>query len=135
MVTREAKRHGQRLLLGLDQNLDLLKESHHTPTHNFLENIYDNGLVPLITKPTRISATTATLIDNILVDQQLYHNCNSGILIDNTSDHLPCYCIMRNIYPKQREQLEIMSRDIRPKNMAALKQKLADPESLQVCTN
>ena len=59
-VTNEAKRQGRNLILGLDHNLDLLKESKHTPTHEFLETIYDTGLVPTITKPTIITSSTAT---------------------------------------------------------------------------
>ena len=75
----------------------------------------------MITKPTRISTTTATLIDNILVDQKLASDTDSGILLDNTSDHLPCYTLIPDIYPKRKKQLEVTSRDTRPKNLEALK--------------
>ena len=118
----------------MDHNLDPLKESHHKPTHEFIEKIYENGMVPTITKPTRITKSTATLIDNILLDQHLTHISNSGILLDNTSDHLPCYCVLNNIYPDRKKDLVITSRDIRPINLKALKQRLSDPEILQTDT-
>ena len=54
-VCTVAKRHGRRLILGMDHNLDLLKESQHKPTHDFMEKIYENEMVPTITKPTRIT--------------------------------------------------------------------------------
>ena len=52
-------------ILGLDHNLDLLEHSIHPKTQEFLEYILDQNLLPAITKPTRISKTSATLIDNI----------------------------------------------------------------------
>ena len=50
--------------------MDLLKSSIHKQTNDFTEMLLDNGMVPTITKPTRISKTTATLIDNILIRER-----------------------------------------------------------------
>ena len=125
-VIAQAKSHGRKLILGLDHNLDLLKESKHGPTHEFLEMIYDVGLVPTITKPTRITTSTATLIDNILVDQHMHSHTSSGIIIDDSSDHLPCYCIIRDLNPHRTEDIEITSRDTRRKNVEALKNHLQE---------
>ena len=47
---------------------------------------------PLITRPTRITSNTATLIDNIFtnnIDDQFY----SGLLFTHISDHLPIFCV------------------------------------------
>ena len=46
-------------------NVDLLKNNIHTSTNNFLDMMYSLGMYPLISKPTRITSTSATLIDNI----------------------------------------------------------------------
>ena len=123
-IVSQARKYGQKLVLGLDHNLDFLKESQYQPTHDFLETIYETGLIPTITKPTRITTSSATLIDNI-VDNQLYSQTNSGIAIDDTSDHLPCYCIIRDFNPHRTEEVEITSRDTRKKNLEALKHHLA----------
>ena len=48
-----------------DLNIDLLKVDDHRPTHNYLELIFSYSLLPTINKPTRITETTATIIDNI----------------------------------------------------------------------
>ena len=77
------------IIIGLDHNLDLLKSSIHKPTGTFAEMIIDNGMILTITKPTRISKTTATLIDNILISEDLQESFSSGVLIDNSSVHLP----------------------------------------------
>ena len=129
-ITKTCASEKKRCILGLDHNLDLLKCSQHAATQTFLEATYDLGLIPLITKPTRITATTATLIDNIFVDRKLEVESKGGILLDNTSDHLPCYALISNLYPTRRKQLEIKSRDIRPKNIAALKTYLHLPGKL-----
>ena len=78
------------IIIGLDHNLDFLKSSTHGSTHQFLEEIMELGLLPSITRPTRITHSTATLIDNILIDQKFSENYKSSVLIDNISDHLPC---------------------------------------------
>ena len=101
-LIRSCTKQKKHLIIGLDHNLDLLKANQHRPTQNFLESIYTSGLTPKITKPTRITQSTATLIDNILVDQQLESTSSSGILIDNASDHLPCYTIISDVYPTRR---------------------------------
>ena len=118
------------LILGLDHNLDLLKANLHRPTQTFLETIYKLGMIPTITKPTRVSTNTATLIDNILLDQKLADESSSGIFVDNASDHFPCYTLLTNINPFRRKQLEITSRDLRHKNITALKEHLKLPGNL-----
>ena len=123
-VITQAKQHGRNVILGMDHNLDLLKENRHGPTHDFLEMIYDKGLLPTITKPTRITTNSATLIDNILVDDLLYARTESGIILDDSSDHLPCYCILRDLNPHRAEEVEITSRDTRKKNLENLKKHL-----------
>ena len=52
-------------LLG-DLNIDLFKHDVHRPTLEFLDAIYSYNVYPLITKPTKVTATSATLIDHIL---------------------------------------------------------------------
>ena len=83
-------------IIGLDHNLDLLKLSVHPKTQEFLECILDHNLLPAITKPTRVSKTSATLIDNILLSKILQPEHESLIIIDDLSDHLPCLVSLKN---------------------------------------
>ena len=112
------------VVVGLDHNLDLLKSSIHKPTSLFVEMLLDNSMIPTITKPTRISKTTATLIDNILISEDLQEVYNSGILIDNCSDHLPCYTTLENILLSKKAPARILGQDMRPKCIDRLKEKL-----------
>ena len=77
------------VIIGLDHNLDFLKASKHKETSLFINRVFDYGLLPCITRPTRITHTSASLIDNILVSGKLHDHCLSGIAISDLSDHLP----------------------------------------------
>ena len=64
------------LVIGIDHNLDFLKASAHRNTQSYLDYNLDMNMLPVITKPTRITDTSATLIDNILVSSKLQQNYN-----------------------------------------------------------
>ena len=51
-----------------DFNIDLLKTDLHPDTNIFMELLYSHGMFPLINKPTRVTSNTATLIDNIFIN-------------------------------------------------------------------
>ena len=57
------------LILG-DINIDLLKFESHAEANSFIENIYSFGLSPLITKPTRITDFSATIIHHAYINIQ-----------------------------------------------------------------
>ena len=77
------------LVIGMDHNMDLLKTSKHTNTQDFLDYNIDMNMLPIINKPTRITDTSATLIDNIFISGRLQDIYGSGIIISDVSDHLP----------------------------------------------
>ena len=54
--------------------------------------MYSLVLYPLIDKPTTITDTSATLVDNIFTNE-LHHNLTSGILFNDISDHLPIFAL------------------------------------------
>ena len=70
-----------------DYNIDLLKDDTHAQTHNYLDYIYSLSLIPTIYKPTRITDSTATIIDNILTNAD--NVVESAIVVTDISDHLP----------------------------------------------
>ena len=113
------------IILGMDHNMDLLKADIHNPTRRFLDTILEAGLMPSIIKPTRISHTTATLIDNIIINQRHNGNYESFVLIDNTSDHLPCVTVLDNIKTCKKDYIKVTSRQSGTANMARLKTRLS----------
>ena len=75
------------VLLAMDHNLDFLKHQTHSEMQRFLEINLGANLIPSITKPTCVTTSSATLIDNIFVRTLLPEALKSGIVVDNTSDH------------------------------------------------
>ena len=85
------------IIIGLDHNLDLLKAFKHGPTERFLNTNLSLNLIPTITRPTRITKSTATLIDNIFISQHWLSNYVSGVLVDDISDHLPSITMVKKL--------------------------------------
>ena len=81
------KKNNDILILG-DFNIDLLKSQNHLLTSEFLDTLSSYNFLPLITKPTRITSTTSTLIDNIFTNS-IFKISYSAIVVSDISDHLP----------------------------------------------
>ena len=121
LVCAMKKENPKGIIIGLDHNLDFLKSDKHCTTNDFIQNNLDFGLIPTITRPTRITKTSATLIDNIIVSQNLCGSFVSSVLIRDTSDHLPTACVLSSLGSTKKEPLVVKCRDTRLKNISALK--------------
>ena len=91
LVTKLSNEKNKLYITG-DFNINLLNYEAHNETHCFLSEAFSHFLYPVITRPTRFTPTTATLIDNIFVSN-ISVNCLSGILLSDFSDHLPIFYI------------------------------------------
>ena len=60
------------MILEMDHNLDLLKCEIHKSAHEFLDLMLQHQLYPSITRPSRVTQTTATLIDNIFISEKFH---------------------------------------------------------------
>lgn len=69
-----------------DMNIDFLKCNSLSLTEDYLEMLYTNNMLPEITKPTRITSHTATLIDHICTDS-FNQQTVPGISTVDISDH------------------------------------------------
>ena len=69
-----------------DFNIDLLKFGSHCKTSEYLDNILSHCFIPIISKPTRVTNTSAMLIDHIYTSNS-YTSTNSGIIITDVADH------------------------------------------------
>ena len=109
-------------LLG-DFNIDAIKLGNNTVTDKFINQLLSSSFYPLITKPTRITERSATLIDNILTNR-LDNNNITGILFCDLSDHLPVFTIEQNATIRKKQNLTNMKRRITKENIYKLKEKL-----------
>ena len=92
-----------KIFLAGDFNINLLNHDSHCETDTFLNLMYSNKCFPVITCPTRFSSNGSTLIDNIFTSC-LEDNYQSGVLINDISDHLPVFYLMscNVVYDKSR---------------------------------
>ena len=114
----------KQLILGMDHNL--LKSNSHSATKNFLDMLINNGLLPTITQPTRITQQSATLIDNIFISEVFQCNFDSAILIHDMSDHLPTLALMKQTKITDKNPIEFNSRLLNSEHISNINRKLRD---------
>ena len=89
-------------LLG-DWNMNLLAYDSHNDTTSCIDTLYSYGYSPLINRPTRVTNSSATIIDNIFTNN---HDATvdafQGILVTDISDHFPIF----HIGTSNKKQLE-----------------------------
>ena len=62
----------------------------------FLDKMTNNSFFPTITLPTRFSSYNCSLLDNIYYSQtKNFKESQSGIILTDISDHLPCFTSIR----------------------------------------
>ena len=81
----------------------------------------DNSLLPVITEPTRISKTSATLLDNIFISEKLQTDYSSSILLGDLSDHLLCYLEIADFSISKKEVRKITKRKLNKDNLNKIK--------------
>ena len=87
-----------------DMNIDLLKCNCHNKTNEYLDNLFSYGFIPTISKPTRVTRSSATLIDHINTND-ITLRYTSGIIITDVADHFGTFfCSKRKNTDKQTTQ-------------------------------
>ena len=76
-----------------DFNIDLLKYNYFNYTNQLLVSFLLFFFIPLIIKPTRITCSTTTLIDNIFNYFEQCEHLNDVILSD-IHDHPPIFSML-----------------------------------------
>ena len=93
-----------------DFNMNLLRLDQYIKYDEFFELFLSQGFFPNITLPTRVTNTTATLIDQIY--SKTYDNLQnsySGILVSKISDHFPIFIFQKcqTFFKKQPDRILI----------------------------
>lgn len=130
LVTYVSKQNKLCYIMG-DFNLDLMKFQDHLATSEFLEGMYSNMFYPLITRPTRITTHTATLIDNIFTNDP--NNHLNGLLLNDISDHLPIFAILHgNIDHNSSNNNPTMTRVRSKENINKFKEQLRNIDWMEI---
>ena len=86
-----------------DTNLNILRSDKCTYAQNFFLCLQSYNLLPTIDRPTRVHNNSATLIDNIFINN-LENIVISGNIVSDISDHFSQFCIVDSAAPVQVEK-------------------------------
>lgn len=78
-----------------DFNIDLLKSDSHSSS--FINSVFSHAFLPTVTKPTRVTVNSATLIDNVLINCYDSKTVTPYIVYNDISDHLPVFVQMKSM--------------------------------------
>jgi len=84
-----------------DANINLLSYEWCKYAQEFLHLLQSYSFIPTIDKPTRVRNKTATLIDNIFVNN-CDANVNSGNIVSDISDHYTQFCVCNVLVNKSK---------------------------------
>ena len=90
--------------------MDLLKIETNKYSSDLLDIFFTNGIIPTITRPTRITHTSATLIDNIYIKHNCMNNIIYAIIITDISDHIPILSYFGSKIEEQPDNLTFKCR-------------------------
>ena len=104
----------------MDHTLDLLKASTHKDTQEFLDLNFKQKILPCITRPTHITKTAATLVDNVFISQYLHNSFDSCVIINDISDHMPSIVNIHDQKYDNIKPLEFTYRSLNDKKIIEL---------------
>ena len=114
-------------IIGTDQNFDYLKVN-HSKNMQLLNTFLSEGMIPTITRPTRVTKASATLIDNIYVSMKNSDKLFSTIIPSDMSDHYPCLLFYGNKPRNTRIPVVMNKRKITQQTVQDIKTQLAETD-------
>ena len=101
-----------------DFNIDLLKNDCHNISTDFTNILYSHSFFLLIHLPTRVTKSSATLIDNIFCNHLTPHD--SGVIVSDFSDHYPIFTTFKNIKTYSSDIIDNQKHNFSPNNIKNL---------------
>ena len=98
-------------------NIDLRKFETHLRTNEYLDSLFANVFVPLISKPTRVTTSSATLIDHMYTND-ITSSHHSAIIINDVADQFGTFCIFQGKLKKSKPS-KIKKRSFKQSNVSA----------------
>lgn len=133
-LTQLEHEHKSCYLMG-DYNVNLLNAETHSTTGLFLQSLYSFNYVPLITKPTRLTASSATIIDNIFTNVINFGCAFHGILFSDITDHFPIFYVQENRETVYSSPAEVTKRNFSKSNFNKFSDSLKNCNWNSVNTN
>lgn len=125
-ILKKSEKENKKVYVVGDNNLNCLKYNISTEVTEFYNAVFEKSAIPLINRPTRISKTNASLIDNIITNDVLDTTLKKGIIKSDISDHFPifvCFNISNKI--SRNEKTKVQKRNFTTESKKLFKQELA----------
>ena len=84
-----------------DFNINIQPDSRTTYAKDYINLLLSHGAISLITKPTRVTKNSATIIDHIISNDTLNVPI-SGIIQTDLTDHYPIFCGVKRFHRKDK---------------------------------
>ena len=117
-------------------NANLLSCDSNSQYLDFLNLLLSNSFLPQITKPTRISNSSHTLIYNIFTN--VSSNIESGIVLSDLSDHVPVFAFIPNFHSQCNSSKQVSGfRNLSHVNIERFRQSLISTDWSEIynCQN
>jgi uncharacterized protein YozE (UPF0346 family) len=109
------------IVLTGDFNIDLLQYNSITQVTNFLDQLISLNLIPKITLPTRVTHSSATLIDHIYCNMDIH---TAGTIMSDITDHFSNFIFCDKTIQNTSKPKQVSYRVINNQTMADLNQAL-----------
>ena len=93
-------------------NLNYLDYASSIPVKNFFNLAFENGIFPVINRPTPVTWASATAIDHILANTIMDQDLLNGIIELDISDHFSIFTILNSKIHNQFPKTKISTRTI-----------------------
>ena len=103
-VIHNSKHSTKSFFLVGDLNLNSLDYASSTPVKNFFNLAFENGIFPVINRPTRVTWASATAIDHILTNTIMDQDLQNGIIKLGISDHFLIFTILNSKIQKYQHE-------------------------------
>ena len=87
-----------------DFNIDTHPVNRTNYANNFINLLLSHGALPIITKPTRVTESSSTIIDHIITND-IAHILQPTVIKTEITDHYPILCAAQNFQHKGKTKL------------------------------
>ena len=137
-IFHKTKKSNKNLHIAVDFNLNVLDHDNCKKVQNFLDLLFQNNIIPIINKPTRVTKKTATVLDHIITTCFADTNFKTAIYKSDISNHFPiCVFLSPMIYENKNEVAYLYKRNINSETIEKFNQQLyeSDWNEVKSCKN
>ena len=120
ILLKKFKRQKKQIFLAGDFNINSLNYSWNIIVHDFLNLAFHNSIFPVINRPTRVTKTSATIIEHILTNSIIDSPLHSGIMKTDISDHFAVLCLLKTNFEQSNIRNIIVKQEINLFNLSLI---------------